>query len=124
VPGSGAEISVHANHDAAHGWIFVEVAAGGVVRFVAALTFFAISRASPALVEFLGPVGLAQPNRAPTYLLHDLTTAGRPIANIEVQVTSAVDRVGVHAILGSDFLRHFTEIRLDLTTSTLTLVDP
>jgi hypothetical protein len=104
--------------------IFVEIAAGGVVRFVAALTFVAISRASPALVDLLGPVGLARSRRRRTYLLRDLTIAGLPIANIEVQVTPAVDRVGVHAILGWDFLQHFEEIRLSLSTSTLTLVDP
>ena len=127
MPEGGGSISIAARPDPRRGWLVIQVQAGWI-EFDASLTFFSQSLISQPLADFLGVFGYARPVGGARFLVQQLTLAEQAIPDLEVSASRLLNRTGVDAVFGSNFLILFTEITLatSLMPSSvrLTFTDP
>ena len=124
MPESGNALVIPALVDPRRGWLVIWLQVGGLFRFRTSLTFLPGSKLSQELVQFLGPFGLLTPLGPGTYRLKELAIGGGGVPDLDVGVSIHVARAHVDGMLGMDFLARFSEIRLELPSGLLTLLDP
>lgn len=101
-----------------HGWLGVPLELPGLYLFQVMVSGFPTSVVSTEMVLRLPscfePVGQGR------YRMHSLTLGGQPLGDLEVGVSTQIRRLDAYGALGLDFLRRFSEIKLDVRASQLT----
>jgi hypothetical protein len=106
-------------------WIVVPLSIdSGEIIYPVLDTGSPVSAISPRIRSNLASRGRLIPAGGNRYLLSHLTLHGQTIPDLRVGVLSRLDRIGVDAILGLDFLFQFEEIAFNTRTMTLTLIAP
>jgi hypothetical protein len=115
-------ISVPADLSARHGGVAVPLVIDGTFRLTMLITAFPSSAVSADAIADL-PVFFEStaPGR---YLMRRASLGGEPVVDLVVGVSRQIGRIEADDAFGQDFLRRFTDINLNLPSSTLTFIGP
>ena len=115
-------ISVAADLSSGHGWLTVPLVIDGTFRLTMLVSAFPRSAVSAETITNL-PAYFEQ--RAPgRYLMRQATLGGESVLDLVVRASGQIGRLDADGVLGQDFLRRFTDINLNVPSSTLTFTGP
>jgi hypothetical protein len=119
---STGEVAIRARLHRSGRWITLPLSVGTYLIYPVLDTGSPVSALSPSIRTELLSRNLLSPTDTPRRdQLTGLTADGQALPDLEVGVLARLDRLGVDALLGLDFLLHFERIHFHVRTFQLVL---